>query len=254
MNGRVAGFGAVIGSVSLLGGEVAYAHLRRLPDFAGFDPSGTFGDPRAPTLRLTLLGDSAITGQGLRHAEDSWPRLVARRLSDRFRVVVRSYALGGARSLDVLTNQLPTAEIEEHDIVIISVGSNDILHVTPVWLFERRLDEIITRLKDVASSVILFGVGDLGSVPRVPFPIDRLAAVSGHVADRVHRRVADRHGVAKIDQWGLTTEAFNSGRHMFAPDLFHPSAEGHLAWADAVYPTVEEELRRLGIDARSSSW
>ncbi len=67
------------------------------------------------------------------------------------------------------------------------------------------------------------------------------------MADWVHRRVADRHGVLKIDQWNLTTAAFNSGLHMFSPDLFHPSPEGHRAWADALIPTMEEAVARLAV-------
>lgn len=253
MNGRVVGLGALFGGASVLSGQIAYARLRRLPLSDGFDPSGVFGDAGRPTLRLTLLGDSTITGQGLEKADDTWPRVVAARLSDRYRVVLRSYAIGGSRTRDVLALQVPQAELESHDIVIISVGSNDILRMTPVWRVERRLDEIVARMKAVSPSVILFGVGDLGSIPRFPYPIDRLAAASGHVADWVHRRVARRHGTTKIDQWALTTEAFNSGLHMFAPDLFHPSAEGHLAWADSVWPTLEHELERLALDPASSS-
>jgi lysophospholipase L1-like esterase len=253
MNSRMVGFGFFFGGASLVGGQVVYARLRRLPAPSDLDPSGTFGDPTMPSLRLTLLGDSSITGQGLDRVEDSWPRVIAHRLSDRFHLSVRSYAVGGSTSRDVLVDQLPRAEREDHDIVILSVGSNDLLRATPVWLLERRLDQIVGRLKAVASSVVLFGVGDLGSIPRLLFPIDKLAAASGHVADWAHRRVADRHGVAKIDQWGLTTEAFNSGLHMFSPDLFHPSAEGHLAWADAVLPTVEDELNRLGLASRSQA-
>lgn len=253
MKGRVVGLSAFVGGAALIGGQVAYASLRRLPLVEGFDPSGTFGEPGLPRLRIAILGDSTITGQGLDDVDDSWPRIVARRLSSRFQVVLTSYAVGGSRSRNVLEEQVPVAEKQEYEVVIVSVGSNDILKMTPTWLFESRLDEIVGRMKAVSSSLILFGIGDLGSIPRFPYPIDRLAAGSGHVADWVHRRVAERHDVAKIDQWNLTTEAFNSGLHMFSPDLFHPSAEGHLAWADAVLPTLETELARLGLEIASAA-
>ncbi len=252
MRGRVVGLSAVAGSVGLIAGQAAYASLRRLPLADGFDPSGEFGDLAQHSLRLAILGDSTVTGQGLASVDDCWPRVVARHLADRFRVELRSYAIGGSRSWHVLHEQVPLAEVHRHDVVIVSVGSNDILRMTPVWRFERRLDEIVRRMQRVSSSVILFGVGDLGSIPRLPYPVDRLAAGSGHIADRVHRRVAQRRSVAKIDQWSLTTEAFNRGLHMFAADLFHPSAEGHIAWADSVIPTLEAELAQLGLDERAA--
>ena len=244
MRARVLGLSAIVGGAALLGGQVAYAALRQFPRCDDLDPSGVFGDLDAPRLRMAVLGDSTVTGPGLDSVDDSWPRVVANRLSDRYRVVVRSYAIGGAKSKDVLDAQVPQASLERHDIAIISVGSNDILRMTPFWKLEERLDSIVKEMRKVSRCVILFGIGDLGSIPRLPCPLDVLASGSGHVADWVHRRVAERNGIAKIDQWALTTEAFNSGLHMFAADLFHPSPAGHLAWAEAVLPAIEGELAR----------
>jgi lysophospholipase L1-like esterase len=154
-------------------------------------------------------------------------------------------AEGGAKAQDVVEHQLHRALEERWDVAIVSVGSNDIMRFVPVWRFEQRLDHIVASLKEVADAVVLFGVGDLGSIPRLAFPLDRIASGAGHVADWVHRRVAARHGIAKIDQWRLTTAAFNSGIHMFAPDLFHPSPIGHQAWADALIPTLDEVVAGL---------
>lgn len=246
MKPRALGLSAVAGSVAFVGSQIAYAGLRRLPEGDDLDATGVFGDDHLPRLHVAVLGDSTVTGQGLEDVDATWPRIVARRLSDRYQVVLRSYAVGGAKSRDVLAEQVPIAEMFPYDIVIVSVGSNDILRMVPVWVFERRLHEIVDRLTATSRSLILFGVGDLGSIPRLPYPIDRFATGSGQLADWVHRRVAERHQVAKIDQWALTTEAFNSGIHMFCPDLFHPGPEGQLAWADAVTPTVESELERIG--------
>lgn len=245
MKARAKGLGAFAAGVAFMGGQIAYAGLRRLPEGEDLDVTGVMGDERLPPLHIAVLGDSTVTGTGLDDVDDSWGRVVARRLSNRHQVVLRSFAVGGAKSRDVPEDQLPVAEQHRYDLAIVSVGSNDILRMVPIWQFERRLDEIVARLEDVSRSVILFGVGDLGSIPRLPYPIDRIAHRSGHIADGVQRRVAERHGAAKIDQWTLTTEAFNSGLHMFGPDLFHPSPEGHLAWADAVMPTVESELAGL---------
>lgn len=244
MRVRVLGLSAIVGGAALLGGQVAYAALRQFPPCDDLDPSGVFGDPGSPELNIAVLGDSTVTGQGLESVDDSWPRVVANRLSDRYRIVLRSYAVGGSKSRDVLEDQVPDASLDRHDVAIISVGSNDILRMTPIWKLEQRLDSIVKEMRQVSNCVILFGIGDLGSIPRLPYPLDVLASGSGHVADWVHRRVAERNGIAKIDQWALTTEAFNSGLHMFAADLFHPSPAGHLAWAEAALDAIEAELAR----------
>jgi lysophospholipase L1-like esterase len=230
---------------ALLAGQAAYARLRNLPSFDGLDPSMSVGNPELPPLRLVILGDSTATAPGLDDPDDSWPRLTAQHLTPRFSIDLRCLAVGGAKSSDVLKSQVPLALQEQWDIAIVTVGSNDVLNMVPIRRFERHLDRIVEALSQVAGQIILFGVGDLGSIPRLPFPIDTFASGAGHLADRVHRKVAERHGVLKIDQWKLTTAAFNSGLHMFSPDLFHPGPEGHRAWADALIPTVEEALMRL---------
>lgn len=241
---RIVRRGLVFGAVTVAG-QAAYARFRGVPSFDGLDPSGSFGAPGLPTLRIAILGDSTVTAPGLDDPDDSWARICARHFEDRYRIELTCFAVGGARSLDVLEDQLPAALSSEWDVAIISVGSNDVLNLVPIWRFERRLDEIVARLNVVARSVVLFGVGDLGSIPRVPFPLDRFAWWSGHIADWVHRRVAARYGVAKVDQWNQTTEPFNSGIHMFAPDLFHPSPAGHRAWSDALLPTLETVVGEL---------
>jgi lysophospholipase L1-like esterase len=96
-------------------------------------------------------------------------------------------------------------------------------------------------MKAVSRAVVLMGVGDIGTVPRFPKPLDRLATLTGRVANGVHTRVAERHEVGRADHWGWSSQAFRRPG-MFAPDLFHPSAAGHRVWADTVMPEVERML------------
>ncbi len=236
---------AALAATGIVAGQIAHAVRRELPSFEGLDPSGTFGDASRPPLRLLLLGDSTVTAPGLDDADATWGRLVAQYLARDHHVELVSLAEGGAKSRDVLEQQVPAAVGRQWDLAIVSVGSNDVMRFVPVWRFARRLDAVVDKLRPWCRAIILFGVGDIGSIPRLPYPADRLAAGAGHVADWVHRRVAARHDVAKIDQWRLTTAAFNSGPHMFSPDLFHPSPLGHQAWANALIPTIDEVTERL---------
>jgi lysophospholipase L1-like esterase len=235
---------SALAGMAVLAGELAYAARRPLPSFQGFDPSGTFGDPALPTLRITVLGDSTITGPGLENPDDTFVRVIARTLAERFRVELTSYAVGGARSIDLLRNQVPAAIEHDTDITFISVGGNDVMRAVPVRVFERNLEAIVAVMKTVSAEVVLMGVGDIGTVPRCPQPLDRVATLTGRVADRVHRRVADRQVVLKADHWGWSAEAFRD-RAMFSPDLFHPSPAGHRVWAETVLPEVEAAIGRL---------
>lgn len=235
--------GALTG-LAVLAGELAYAARRPLPTFEGFDPSGTFGDPSLPLLRVTVLGDSTVTGPGLGSPDECFVRVIARRLSDRYCVRLASLAVTGARSIDVLRYQTPAAIEEDSDVTLISVGGNDVLRAVPVRVFERNLEAIVAVMKTVSSEVVLMGVGDIGTIPRCPRPLDRVATLTGRMADRVHARVALRQGVGKADHWGWSAEAFRDPA-VFSPDLFHPGPAGHAVWAETVLPEVEAAVARL---------
>ena len=56
--------GALAGAFLLLV-EALYAVLRPSPELEEFDPSGEFGDPSLPSLRVAVLGDSTITAPGV---------------------------------------------------------------------------------------------------------------------------------------------------------------------------------------------
>jgi lysophospholipase L1-like esterase len=235
--------GALAG-VAFLAGELAYAARRPLPTFTGLDPSGCFGDPSSPLLRLTVLGDSTITGPGLDDVDDTFIRIIAHTLSDRYCVELNSFAVGGARSIDLLRSQVPSAIELDSDITMISVGGNDVMRAVPVRVFERNLEAIVAVMKTVSKEIVLMGIGDMGTVPRCPPPLDRVATMTGRIANRVHQRVAQRQGVQAVDHWGWSAEAFRDPL-MFSPDLFHPSPAGHRVWAETVLPEVEAAIDRL---------
>ncbi len=242
---RMLGRGVIAG-MAVMAGEALYAVRRPLPTFSGFDISGSFGDPALPTIRITALGDSTVTGPGLEDPDDTFVRRIAMSLTDRYHVDLRSLAVGGAQSIDVLRTQVPAAIEENSDLTLISVGGNDVLRATPVWAFERNLGAIVAAMSTVSRAVVLMGVGDIGTVPRFPQPLDRLATLTGRIADGVHGRVAARYDVGKADHWGWSAEAFRDPS-MFAPDLFHPSAAGHRVWAETVMPEIERALERIQI-------
>lgn len=242
MTGSVVAKGALAG-VGVLAGELLYAARRPLPRFNGFDPSANVGNPELPALALTVLGDSTITGPGLDDVEDTFVRVIARSLSNRYHVRMTSLAYGGARSVDVLTTQVPRAIESDIDLTLISVGTNDFMRAVPVRTFERNLEAIVAAMKTVSRAVVLMGVGDVGTSPRCPVPLDRLATMTGRIADRVHERVAQRHEVGKVDHWGWSAKEFRAGG-MFSPDLFHPSSAGHRVWAHTALPEIEAALER----------
>jgi lysophospholipase L1-like esterase len=197
-------------------------------------------------VRIALIGDSTITGPGLDGPDELWMRQVARRLARSYRISVESHAVGGARARDVLMYQVRAAVQQAADVAIVSVGANDALRRISVRRFEAELTAIVTVLRSAGALVVLAGVGDVGTAPRLPFPLRVVVSERSRAADRIHTRVAARHdGVVKVPIAELTNDIFRRRPDLFCGDLFHPNREGHAVWAEAAYPVLEDVLAQL---------
>lgn len=236
--------GAIAG-MALVTLEAAYALLRPAPTLAEFDPSGDFGDSANPTLRVVVLGDSSVTAPGLGHADESWVRIVSRRLGEHRHVVLRSVAIGGSTARTVIRDQLREAVRLQPDLAFLSVGANDATHGVPLARFESELDRLVAELASTGALVIQSGVGDLGTIPRLYQPLRGLMTRRSAAYDRVHQRVARRHGALVVDQRSDDRRLWLRDRSLWSEDLFHVSASGHARWADTTWRTLEPALGLL---------
>lgn len=236
---------AMAGAVTL-GTELALALLWRAPQQTEFDASGTFGPVRPEALRLAALGDSTLTAPGVLDADEIWVRVVAERLSQRLdrQVDLRSFGVGGATAADVVRDQLPAAIAFSPHVSLVSVGANDVIRGVPMRRFQRSLEVIVAELRREGSEVVLSGVGDLGTIPRLAPPLRQMVTRLGRRADYIHGDVARRHGASKADQWTWSAAEFRSRRDVWSADRFHPNAAGHQIWAqvcwEALDPLVSE--------------
>ncbi len=237
MVGRLLRRGAMAG-IAILGLEAAYAVLRPAPALEEFDPSGEFGDPSHPTLRVAVLGDSSVTAPGVAGPHEIWVSRVCLRLAESRHVVLRSFAVGGSRASDVLENQLDSAIAFEPDLVFVSVGANDAIKAVPLRRFAADLERLISALAGSGATVVQSGVGVLGTIPRLYPPLSNLMSRRARRFDRVHWEVAARHETAVVDQRSDNAAAWNSDPTLWAADLFHVSGAGHARWAETTWRTV----------------
>jgi lysophospholipase L1-like esterase len=235
---------AVAAVLGFLATQVLRAAYRRdLPSFPNQDPSGTFGDASLPHLRIVALGDSSITAPGIENLDDTWIRQVANDFSDRYCVELIAIAVGGSRARDVVEGQLGEALRLRPDIALVSVGANDAIRATTPTAYREDLQLIADSLEDVGAAVVLMGVGDLGSIPRLPRSLrpilTRRAASFNAAAEAVAARSAT---IIKIHVGGRMSTAFWDDPGLFGPDHFHAGPEGHRVFAEEMLPGVRAAL------------
>jgi len=252
----------VAGAVAIVAGQVmTAAHRPDMPGLANQDPSGSFGDTSLPSTTFVLLGDSSVTAPGVDPLDAAWPRRMAESLAEEHHIELINVAMGGAKSRDVLAHQVPAAVNVGGDIAMVSVGANDALRGTPLRQFEREVHETVMRLLGTFESVGIAGLGDLGTVPRLPTMGRAVGRVRGASFDRALARVASEYAeVVKSSAWGGPWNRFKEGdpNHLFGDDHFHASANGHAVFSGGALAIANELLRRryygTTTDEPSSPW
>jgi len=233
--------GAIISAV-VLGAEAAYAVLRPSPLLEQFDPSSSYGDPDLPHMRVAVLGDSSITAPGVAGPHEIWVTLIAERLASDRHVIVQSFAVGGSMTDDLIREQLEPALQFEPDLILVSVGGNDLLKGVSRARFEKNLDGLIGPLAASGAVVVQSGLGDLGTIPRLHPPLRNLISHRSAAFDRIHWKIAHKHGTNVVHQRSDARNAWLDDRGLWSEDLFHVSAAGHARWADTVWNTTIEPL------------
>jgi lysophospholipase L1-like esterase len=228
-------------AAGILTGQLLRAAYRDdLPTYGNQDPSGSFGDPSLPPLRIVFLGDSSVTAPGVDPLDHCWARQIAIHLGDRFHVDARSVALGGSRVRDVLGHQVERALALDPDIAYVSVGSNDALRGTPIGRFEAEYSKVVELLDRHVAAIGLSGIGDLGTIPRLPELARGVARVRARAVNNAVARVASRYqSTVKSNAWGVMEGRFDHEPDLFAGDLFHASAAGHLVFAEVALPVAD---------------
>jgi lysophospholipase L1-like esterase len=226
---------------AIFAGQLARAIYRDdLPTLENQDPSGVFGSPEHRPLTIVFLGDSSVTAPGVEPLDHSWPRQIALHLATRYRVTALSVAIGGAKVKDVLDLQLEIALEAQPDVAYLSVGSNDALRGSSTARFEADYDRVVERLHSNVPAVGLSGIGDLGTIPRLPELVRGVARIRARSIDAAIARVSKRYPrTVKSNAWDVMEMLFTKESDMFGEDLFHASAEGHLAFSHVGKPVAD---------------
>ena len=189
------------------------------------------GSLQGRALRMAWLGDSLATGLGCDHVADTPAHLTARLLERP--VEVAMLATPGARVHQVLEEQLPRLD-PRTDLVVISVGANDVASSTARSAYAAQLDNLLSWL--APTPVVLLSLPDMAMPDRMAEPLRTLAGARARWFEAARSRVAASHPhVTSVDvarrPEGLTRRA---ARQLLCADRFHPGAEGYRVWAERI--------------------
>ena len=201
-------------------------------------PSGEWSADQS--VRLAVLGDSGAAGFGVEDARHTTGAFLASGLAEALGrpVVLRSFAVVGARTSDVLT-QIAQAEPWHPDVTVVIVGANDVTHAVTPGRSVAQLGQVVQQLKEQGSEVVVGTCPDLGTVRPIPHPLR-------WVARRWSRGLAAAQMLAVVENGGtavaladLLGEEFDAHPDIFfSSDRFHPSVTGYRALAEVMVPSI----------------
>ncbi|MEY2398172.1 MAG: hypothetical protein QOJ00_1346 [Actinomycetota bacterium] len=213
------------------------------PDVKNLTRTSQSTAPDQP-LRVLWLGDSTAAGVGASGPDGAVSSQVAKRLEATTHSSYQTdvVAVSGARVKNLLQTQLPRVASFKPDIVVISVGANDTIHLTSQDLFRKQYEQLITGLKQAnvePRRIVMIGVPDLGATTRLLEPLRTITGVRGRKLDEIVKDISRRFGTQYVDIFTATSAAFRANpAGLLAADNFHPSDAGYALWADAITPAV----------------
>lgn len=196
----------------------------RLPEAEG-ERQGKIG--KGPSLRLLVVGDSAAAGVGCDQQQQALLGQMVKRLSPHFTVEYRLEAHTGDTSKDCL-NKLRTLSDFKYDVVITSLGVNDVTSGCSANAFEQRQKQLVAlfQQKFGASQIILSGLPPMGHFPALPQPLRWFLGTRATILDRKLRSVTAESGLDYIEF------EFNGDTSVVASDGFHPGPKIYEHWAN----------------------
>ncbi len=231
--GRVSGHLA-LGFLALLLGEAVAALTSRWPKPTELPDLST--TPDRVDRHIVWIGDSTAESVGATSVVRSLPHLFAAEFRGQTRTTV--LASFGARIHHVLTEQLPQLRtlITDNDttsnIVVVSVGANDVTGLTLRTVFRERYRTLLALLPKSVTVVVL-GVPDLTRVPRIAQPLRWFIARRARSFDRVIEACvrdfpAQHIAYARVNNIGALAQRHSS--ELYAADGFHESDSSYQAW------------------------
>ncbi|MDO6441664.1 MULTISPECIES: SGNH/GDSL hydrolase family protein [unclassified Marinobacter] len=204
-------------------------HVRRvtprLPEPEG-ERQGVAG--KGPELRLLILGDSAAAGVGVSNQQDALVGQLVRNLASDHRVIWSVLAETGRKAVDVLEAVKASAE-DRYDVVLVSVGVNDVTGRTSTQQWLSALNELSDcLLHDLGATRVLFtAIPPMHLFPSLPQPLRWYLGMRARQLNGLMESICSRRSNL---EYLCVSFPFEPG--FMASDGFHPGLDAYRLWAE----------------------
>jgi lysophospholipase L1-like esterase len=232
---------ATISLVPLLIAQGLYVRCvtPKLPEPPG-ERSGINGS--GPPLRLLILGDSAAAGVGVSTQSQALSGQLVNALGSDFQVSWKLIAQTGNTAKKVVA-KIQMALPEIFDVVVTSIGVNDVTHGTKSQKWIDRQGQIIELLQSKFHSqhIILSSIPPMHLFPALPQPLRWYLGIRAKRLNSALKKFAE-----SCNQCEFVTIDFPLEAAYMAADGFHPGTLAYSVWANHVAGIIRRRLAVTG--------
>ncbi len=206
----------------------------KLPEAAG-ERSGTTGKGRK--IRLLIVGDSAAAGVGVDNQSQALTGHLVAALAECYQVNWQLLAKSGYTTLDSL-EMLSEQPQQTFDIIVTSLGVNDVTGTLPVatWLIQQQ--DLITLLREQfnCQQILITQVPPMGQFPALPQPLRRYLGARATQFNRKLSTFVESQGDCQLIDINNELNAED-----MAADGFHPGPVIYQYWAKVIADKIKSQ-------------
>ena len=211
------------------------------PRFAGAGGPTHGSTGRGESLQLLAIGDSIIAGVGASELSRALVGRTAEGLSNGLsrQVHWRAHGYVGANSTKLLQSHLPTIDDLKADVIITSIGINDVTSATTLPRWRDNLSSLFQRLAEHNRDVIVAfaGLPPLSGFPLLPQPLRSVLGLRARDFDDAAREVIAAH-----PQVVHVPVDFETTPDKFALDGYHPNETSYVTFGQGMAEKIVERL------------
>lgn len=192
-------------------------------------------------LSILIVGDSAAAGVGVEQQDQALLGQLLACLQDHYQVTYQLHAKTG-RTTAQLIRAVQALSIQKVDVVITSVGVNDVTRLMPVslWMQQQKRLYAVIQNKFNPQLILAASVPPMHLFPALPQP---MAWLLGEYAKQMNQQLqAYVHSQSKMLYLDYDLEQYQAMNLTMAKDGFHPSQEIYAFWARAMAEKIQMQF------------
>lgn len=195
-------------------------------------------------IKYMVMGDSTGAGQGADYEKGIAVR-TAEHLARTYSVNLLNASVSGAKVKDILNDQIKEVKKYKPDVILVSIGANDVTGLTLPQQLQSQLDEMVDELIETNCNmkIVLTASPDMGSPPRLPQPLRFVEGIFSKFANSTFYSIIEENNLTLAPIAEETGDIFRKDATLFSQDQFHPNEQGYAVWTKVLNPALDKAMK-----------